>query len=191
MFFNTRFSSFTWNLPVWQTGWSVSPRAHPASDSPILGLPTFTSVPSSSVCSGVRCRPSDLCHHKRLPHQAVLPARTFCNDMLWWSWNSHLLVLEELLEYYTSKHFSPKNHSVDKEVVDPFLPIDRRSKMHVPCFCWVPAVSRSEYKSVLTLHHEHSALRVLTMTLESPWRTSSRRRRLLKSWTGLNKFFLL
>lgn len=127
VFFNTRFSSFTWNLPVWQTGWSVSPRAHPASDSPILGLPTFTSVPSSSVCSGVRCRPSDLRHHKRLPHQAVLPARTFCNDMLWWSWNSHLLVLEELLEYYTSKHFSPKSHSVDKEVVDPFLPIDRRS----------------------------------------------------------------
>lgn len=122
LFFNTRSPSFTWNLPVWQTDRSVSSRAHPALDSPILGLPTFTAIHSSSVSSGVRCRPSYLRHHKHLPRQAVLPARTFlCNGMFWWAWNSHLLVLEELLENDTSKHFSPENHSVNKKVADPFL----------------------------------------------------------------------
>lgn len=77
-------------------------------------------------------------------------------------------MLEELLENDTSKHFSPENHSVNKEVADPFLPIDGEAQMHAPCFCWVPAVSRSEYKSVLTLHHECSAFRVLTTAFESP-----------------------
>lgn len=41
-------------------------------------------------------------------------------------------------------------------------------QVHVACFCRVPAISRSGYKSVPILNHEPFALRVFTMALESP-----------------------
>lgn len=34
-----------------------------------------------------------------------------------------MLVLRVLMEYYTYKHFRPKSHSVNKEVMDPFLQV--------------------------------------------------------------------
>jgi hypothetical protein len=66
-FSKTSSSHFTWNLLAWQTVWSVSPRDHPISDSPILGLSSDTQLFMRVL--RVQCR--------SLTNQAILLAPEF------------------------------------------------------------------------------------------------------------------
>lgn len=70
----TRSPHFTWNLLTWHTGWWVSPRDHPISDSPILGLPNNTQL--FMWVLRFKCKSLHL-DHKHLTNQAILPALEF------------------------------------------------------------------------------------------------------------------